>query len=379
MKISLRRAGAVTVAAGALLLASACSSATDSDSGSDTDAAAADNPCVTKAEAVVDTARGDAALSAPTEPLDGAAMAGKNIWVISILTNQWTQGVSVGLNDAADNLGIDLTIYDGQGSVDRWNTGMAQAIASKADGIVLLAVDPKLVSQAVADAAAAGIPVTNAYSAKQGDAVLPGIFSNFQADNKTDGYNTAAWMIADSGCKAHALMMYGSGVAVWEAQAEGAEEAFKELCPDDCELTTKAIDLANMATDMPRQTQTELTRDPDIKYVYPAQDSAVPFVEPAVSQIGTDIKIVSRDGLAENMDALREGGLQKLDVAMPPDRWTGFAILDEMSRAVLGMPSGEMLVPTRLIDETNIGSSNDEIFPAYSDYESVFLDMWGTA
>jgi ribose transport system substrate-binding protein len=380
MKISPRRAGSVAMAVGALLLASACSSATDSSSsGGSAREDAADDPCVQKAQAVVDKAKADIPLEAPSEDLDGAAMAGKKIWVISILTNQWTQGVSVGLEDAAKDLGVDLTVFDGQGQVDRWNTGIQQAVAAGADGIALLAVDPKIVSQAVAEASAAGIPVFNAFSAAQGDPVLPGIFSNMQADNKTDGYNTAAWMIADSGCTAHALMMYGSGVAVWKAQAEGAEQAFQDLCPDDCELTTKEIDLANMATDMPRETQTELTRDPDITYVYPAQDSAVPFVEPAVTALGGDIKVVSRDGLGDNLDAMRDGGVQKLDVVMPPDQWMGYAILDETSRAVLGQPSAVLPVPTRLIDDSNVGSSNDDIYPEYTDFASAFRQAWGLA
>lgn len=376
MKISLGRAGSAAVAASALLLATSCTSATDA--GSDEPSAdAADNPCVSKAQSVVDAARADLPLVVPTAPLDGSAMAGKKLWVISILSNQWTQGVSVGLEDAAADLGVDLTVFDGQGQVDRWNTGIQQAVAQGADGIALLAVDPKLVSQSVADAEAAGIPVFNAFSAKKGDAVLPGIFSNMQADNETDGYNTAAWMIADSGCTAHALMMYGTGVAVWEAQATGAAAAFEELCPEDCELTTKAIDLANMATDMPRETQTELTRDPDIKYVYPAQDSAVPFVEPAVAQMDPDVKIVSRDGLGENLDALREGGLQKLDVTMPPDEWMGYSILDELSRAVMGLPSDVQEVPTRLVDETNAGSANDDIYPAYDGFADEYRKAWG--
>jgi ribose transport system substrate-binding protein len=379
MFITARRSGATIAAVGALFLSSACTSATDSSSdsasGDDTDAASSD--CVKNAQAVVDKAKADLPLISPGQPLDGSAMQGKKIWVISILSNQWTQGVSQGLDAAADALGVDLTIFDGQGQVDRWNTGIQQAVASGADGIALLAVDPKIVSQSVAEATAAGIPVFNAFSAAKGDPVLPGIFANMQADNKTDGYNTAAWMIADSGCSAHALMMYGNGVAVWDAQAQGAQQAFDELCPDDCELTVKAIDLANMATDMPRETQTELTRDPDIKYVYPAQDSAVPFVEPAVTQLGGDVKVVSRDGLGENLDKMRDGGLQKLDVVMPPDQWMGYEILDETSRAVLGMDSDVQDVPTRLVDDSNVGSSNDDIYPAYTDFASKYIEAWG--
>jgi ribose transport system substrate-binding protein len=374
------RVGLITAAAGLLMLAAACTSATDKSATGDSSsgASSSQSACAKKAQAVVDKARAPLPLAVPTATLDGSKMAGKNIWVISILSNQWTQDVNSGLKKAAKDLGIDLTIFDGQGQVDKWNQGIQQAIADKADGIIMNSIDPAVVSQAVADAAAAHIPVLNAMSAKTGAPTAPGIFANMQADNYTDGYNTAAWMIADSDCKADALVMYASGVVVWDAQQAGANQAFEDLCPTTCKVTTKVIDLANIATDMPRQTQTELTKDKDIDYVYPVQDSAVPFIEPAITQINPSVKIVSRDGVSSNLDALRGGSsLQKVDVSMPAGPWFGYAFIDDISRAVLGMTPSGVQVPTMLIDKSNIVSSNDDLFPAYSDYEGAYKKVWG--
>jgi ribose transport system substrate-binding protein len=374
------RTGAIIAAAGALLLAAACTNATENSASGDSSSSAssAHSACVQKAQAVVDKARTPLPLAVPTAALDGRKMAGKNIWLISILSNQWTQQVNSGAQAAAKSLGIKLTIFDGQGQVDKWNQGIAQAIADKADGIIMDSIDPAVVSQAVADAAAAHIPVLNAMSAKTGAPPAAGIFANMQADNYTDGYNTAAWIIADSGCKADALVLYASGVVVWGAQQEGANQAFKDLCPTTCKVTTKVVDLANIATDMPRQTQTELTKDKNIDYVYPLQDSAVPFIEPAITQINPSVKIVSRDGVETNLNALRGGKtLQKVDVAMPPGPWFGWAFTDDISRAVLGMKPSGLQVPTMLIDHTNIASSNDTLFPAYSDYTGAYKKVWG--
>lgn len=371
----LTRRVAPLAAVAALALTSACSSAT-SDSVSDS-AADSDSPCVQAAQEVVDTARAPMDLTLPTEPLDGAQLEGKKIWMILILTNQWSTAVAEGFEAAAGDLGADVTVFDGQGTVNRWNEGIAQAIAQGADAISLLGIDPSLVSEAVKDAGAQGIPVVNAIAGNFDDPVVDGIYSNLSADYRQDGYDLGAWTIADSGCDAHSLYLYGTGVPLWESQREGSDAAYEELCADDCSIDNQTVDLANLATEMGRTTQTELTQNSDINYVYPANDSAVTFVEPAVTQVNPDVKIVSRDGITQALDAIRDGGQQEATVATPPEAWIGYSIVDEMGRAILGLEPGGVVVPTRLIDESNVGESNAEIAPEFDGFESAYQKLWG--
>jgi ribose transport system substrate-binding protein len=371
----LTRRLAPIVAVSALALTSACSSAT-SETGSDT-AAGSSSPCVKKAESVVDTARAPMDLTLPSQPLDGASLKGKKIWMILILTNQWSSAVADGFKEAGNALGANVTVFDGQGQVNRWNEGIAQAIAQHADAISLLGIDPSLVSEAVKDAQAAGIPVLNAIAGNSDDPVADGIYDNFSADYRQDGYDLGAWTIADSGCKAHTLYLYGTGVPLWEAQREGGDNAYKDLCADDCSITDKTVDLANLATEMGRTTQTELTQDPKINYVYPANDSAVTFVEPAVVQVNPQVKIVSRDGITQALDEIRKDGQQKATVATPPEGWIGYSIVDDLGRAILGLDPSGITVPTRLIDKTNVGSANTDVAPAFKDYASAYAKLWG--
>lgn len=371
-----RLASALSVASLAML--AACSSATsDSDGGND--AAASDSPCVQKATEIVDSAREPAPLAIPDEPLDGAALAGKNIWMVTILTNQWSTAVAEGFKAGVDALGAKPTVFDGQGLVNKWNEGIAQAIAQKADGIVLLGIDPNVVSEEVKDAGKAGIPIVNAISGNYDADVPDGVFSNFSADYREDGRKLAAWTLADSGCDASTLFMYATGVPLWDAQMEGNHEVYDDLCPDDCEMIDQTVDLANVATDMGRVTQTALTKDPDINYVYPAWDSAVTFAEPATAQVRPDAKIVGRDGIVQALDEIRKGGMQKVTIATPPEQWIGWGTVDEIGRAILGDEPGGVVVPSRLVDESNIGDSNDEISPNYEGFEDKFLALWGLA
>lgn len=371
-----RLASALSVASLAML--AACSSATSDDDGG-SDAAASDSPCVQEATKIVDSAREATPLAIPEESVDGAAMAGKNIWMVTILTNQWSTAVAEGFKAGVDALGAKATVFDGQGLVNKWNEGIAQAVAQKADGIVLLGIDPNVVSESVSDASAAGIPVVNAISGNFDDDVPEGVFSNFTADYRDDGRKIAAWTLVDSGCDASTLFMYATGVPLWDAQMEGNHEVYDELCPDDCEMIDQTVDLANVATDMGRVTQTALTQNPDINYVYPAWDSAVTFAEPATVQVRPEARIVSRDGIVQALDEIRDGGQQKVTVATPPEQWIGWGTVDEISRAILGMDPGGVVVPTRLVDKSNVGESNAEISPNYDGFEDKFLALWGLA
>jgi ribose transport system substrate-binding protein len=374
MKMLTRRVAPLAAIA-AIALTSACSSAT-SDTSSQT-AGDTDSPCVQKAQTVVDDARAPMDLVLPEQPLDGAQLKGKKIWMILILTNQWSTAVADGFKAAGAEVGADVTVFDGQGQVNRWNDGIAQAIAQGADAISLLGIDPSLVSEATKDAEAAGIPVLNAIAGNSDDPVVDGIYSNFSADYRQDGYDLAAWTIADSGCTAQSLYLYGTGVPLWEAQREGGDNAYKELCPDDCTITDKTVDLANLATEMGRTTQTELTQNSDLGYVYPANDSAVTFVEPAVLQVNPKVKIISRDGITQALDEIRSGGQQKATVATPPEAWIGYSIVDDLGRAILGLDPSGIVVPTRLIDESNVGASNDEVASAYQGFEDAYAQLWG--
>ena len=65
--------------------------------------------------------------------------AGKKIWVISTGQEiETAQAASAAMHDAAKVLDWEVTIFDGQFDSARQLSGIEQAIADKADGIVLL-------------------------------------------------------------------------------------------------------------------------------------------------------------------------------------------------------------------------------------------------
>ena len=363
------------IAVGSLL--AGCTSATDDSSNSgSSDKAAGNTECTTATTDLVAAAKEPAPLVVPQAPLDLAAAKGKSIWMINVVTNEFTTAATNGFNEAAAAAGVKTTIFDGQGQTNKFNEGVSQAIAQKADAIVLLGVEPALLAGALADAKNAGIPVINALS---GDASAPlanGVFSNISADYTADGASLAAWTLADSSCTATTVLAQPTAIEIYENMANGAKGVYDEYCPDDCKLTALDIDLANAATDLPQKVQTEMTRDANTDYIFTAWDSGVTFVEPTVAMKNPNAKILGRDGIASSLDAIRSGKGQDVTVAAPPEAWLGWTMLDDAIRAITGAQPSGIVIPTRLIDSTNAGESNDAVNPNYTDFQAAFTEAW---
>ncbi|MFB2583049.1 sugar ABC transporter substrate-binding protein [Herbiconiux sp. P15] len=368
-------------AAGVSLALSGCTPAVSSagaDAGttSTADLTDAQAACVDAVSADVEAASAETDLVVPTAPLDLAALEGKSVWYITVSMNQFSSDMASGIQAAGEAAGVDVTLYDGQGLTNRFNEGIQQAVAQGADGIILLGIDPAVVSASLADAAAAGIAVQNAMNSDPDDAVPDGMYGNFTADFTGDGERAAKWALVDSGCSADMVSIYSSSVGVWQKQADGAQAVFDEYCPDDCTLTGLNVDLANLSTDVGSQLGTAIQRDADVNYVFAAWDSAVPYISPVLATANSEAKVLSRDGLQVNLDAIVAGD-QTMTIAMPPTPWIGWASFDDIARAMTGAESEGYVIPSRIVDTANVEDGTaGALFPNYDGYEEAFTSAW---
>lgn len=360
---------AIGVAASLVSCSSGTSETTEASGGAESDA------CVATVTAAVDAARAPLDLVVPDAPLDLQALEGKNVWVINVLTNQFIGESNEGYQAAAEAAGVNLTIFDGEGSVNKWNEGIQQAIAQGADAIALFGIDSSIVSEAVKEATDAGIPVVEGLATNFDSERDPNLFSNVSADYYADGATLANWTLADSSCTANTYLLYSTGLPIWVDMRDGAIDAYAENCPD-CVITEENLDLANVATDIPRVTQTKLTQSPDTTYLLATWDSAVPFIESAAAPVNPDAVILGRDGIEAALESIRTDGMQKVTVASPPAQWIAWAVMDDMLRAISGEAPNGIVVPTRLIDATNVGETDADVMPNYQDFEAEFVKAW---
>ncbi|MCU1446419.1 substrate-binding domain-containing protein [Cryobacterium sp.] len=380
MKITPTLAG-LALALGASLTLAGCTSATDAaqtaDVTSTADLTATQQECVSALQADVDTATADTALVAPTEPLDLAALSGGTVWMITVSMNQFSTDMATGVQAAADAAGVELVTYDGQGLANRFNEGISQAVAQDAAGIILVGIDPTVVTGSLAAAAAAGIPVQNTLNGDPTDEVPEGMYINLTSDFTADGETAAKWALIDSRCQADMVSLYSSSVGVWQKMVDGAESVFAEYCPEDCTFKALNVDIANVSTDIGSQLQTALQQNLDVNYVYPVWDSAVPFVSPVMSAANSSAKVLSRDGLEANLAMIADNSGQAMTIAMPTTSWIGWIAFDSVARAATGTDVPEYVIPTRIIDSTTIGDGTaGDLFPEYDGYQSAFTDAW---
>jgi ribose transport system substrate-binding protein len=367
---------ALAVVAGAALALTGCTPATGPGSAAPVTTAAA-NSCSTAMQQKVDAAKRPVGLLAPTAPLDKTKVAGKKVWLISATMNQAATEAANGFKAAAAALGEKATIWDGQGATNRFSEGVDQAVAQGAAGITLYGIDPSLVKSSLAKAAAAGIPVQNTLNGGPDDPVPAGTFDNLTLDPTADGALSAEWALADSGCKVDMIMLTLPTIPLEKAFADGATAAMKKYCPRDCTIKTLNIDLANFATSISSQLQTALQANPNANYVYSTFDSGVPFMTPVLAAANSKAKVMGHDGVQASLDLIAKKKGQDMTVAVPPLDWMGWLFVDDLSRKIAGDPSPKYVIPTQLVDTTNVGDGSvKDVFPKYVDYEQAFESAW---
>jgi hypothetical protein len=68
-----------------------------------------------------------------------------------------------------------------------------------------------------------------------------------------------------------------------------------------------------------------------------------------------------------------------MDMTYPPSEYLGWALLSILGGLSQGLePDAALLrIPERMVTSENIPATNEEIWPAYADFEPVFLEAWG--
>ncbi len=142
------------------------------------------------------------AAEAPISSWPGPASAvnapkGKTVFVVTCAS----QGIGCvraakGVEEAGAVLGWNVRTIDGRGDPATWNKAIQSAVAAKADGVVLDAVPPMLVGDALQKAAAAKIAVVSVFNPPP--AKKDNVFAYVRPDHTEQGRLAADWVAVDS-------------------------------------------------------------------------------------------------------------------------------------------------------------------------------------
>lgn len=230
--------------------------------------------------------------------------------VLKTLTSEFWQSMKTGAEEKAKELGVTLDVYasNSEDDVEGQVTLVENAISQGYDAIGVAPISNVNLNNAIAQATAAGIYVVNIDEAVDVEnlASLGGAVQAFVTTDNVVVGNMAGQFIVDTiGSGQVAIIEGKAGVQSGEDRKTGASQAFEkgglELVdsqPADWDRT-KAFNLA----------QNYISKYPDLKAIYCANDTMAMGAQEAVANSGKDIVVVGTDGNSDAIESVEAGGL----------------------------------------------------------------------
>lgn len=363
---------AMAIAAVAAIAGCGSSETTSTNAGAEGDVAAAQQR--------VDQATGTLPVKLPEAEVD----ATKKGSVAVVACNRVQPGCNqpaVGAVEALKAAGWKATLIDGQGTSDKQNAAIRQALTLKPDGIILSAIDPRTVQQALASAREQGVKVVTL-------ATLDSDLVDAPSSPTVDVYTETGTLLADYAIARNegvvkALVLHDSGFDVLQPRYEGFVSRLKEC--EGCEvLETQAFTSSDLAGGVPRLVQQMAQRHPDFNTIYVDYDDAVPPLLQALRATGRadEVLVLGSNGTVDATTCIAEDCGQDATTAFSLDG-IGWAAADQMIRVIAGadLDGATYGLGVKLIDRdvasevTAAGGSG--MWDGDGEYRDHYLELWG--
>jgi ribose transport system substrate-binding protein len=367
--------------AAAAIVAGGCGSSSSSSSSSHSGSKASSAE-VAAAQKTVKEAEQAAVWNGPSTPVDVSSLKGKDVWVVTVgnsipIVAYYLENLEAAFGEA----GIHMTVFDGKLQTAEFLRGTSEAVAQKADAILLVAIPAQAVAAPLSAAKAAGIPVVVTDDVDAGEPLPPNVNGAVRLCFTCVGKDLGAWVTADSNGEADTLAYSVSNSTNAPFLLKGFESQMAASCPE-CKLTT--VDAPDgQWQNLPGQTRTAMQRDPNINYIVPMYDGMAATILPTVAELGRteDVQLGSFNGTQSVMKQLSPAGGVGADIASA-NAWYNWAMADQTMRAMVGAkPISNYNIPLRLFTRTNVGeidvNSNPASWFGTVDFEAKFKALWG--
>lgn len=372
-----------------LLVATGCGS--DESKGAAATGDNSNSPALQDAQSAVDKATDTPTWEAAGPPIDvGDKLRGKRIfWLTGFKSLPFWQQQFLGMQAALDAAGVELTTADPKGDIGQAARMMQGAIERGYDLIMTGNETPQELAEPIRAAKAAGIPVNCMLARDPGPLTTEEkdigcaavVTTNYTAIGELGADATFAMSKGDEGTSALVFNASGgSGVA--DLETNGYVNRLKELCPS-CKVDKADAPPATWATNLQSLTTSNLTKDPNLDWLFPIYGGMVPFILPAVNASGhDDLSIGTQEGGAVEIQQIQAGDLNFTISA--PLEWFGLATADVAFRLLLGKPApDDVKLPLHLYTKENVGDIDpnekppDEATWMNYDYRTPYFEHWG--
>ncbi|UPO76966.1 substrate-binding domain-containing protein [Arthrobacter sp. Helios] len=325
----------------------------------------------------------------PTESV--AVPEGLSAWVVSCGQSQVTCSTPAqGAADAAEAIGWQSNICDGQLNPNGWANCIRQGVAANADVIFVIGQDCSSFQGPLEEARAAGITTVgvgaNDCDVDGGEPLFTGITKQLDGMDNEQWWNKlgelqAGWLIGqtDGDVKLLEVTFADTRFGPWISDGLNAE---LEKC-DSCEVVA-TLQLSNQdaaSGAMAQKLSTALLQAPEANAVaVPLDGWFMAGLSQAIvsSQRSDDLAVVGAFGQRSNLDLIAAGQGQDASIAFSLE-WNGWSGVDTALRLLAEqeiLPSG---VGMQAVDaKTNMPAGGAAFaYDPVIDFKQAYLEAWG--
>jgi ribose transport system substrate-binding protein len=329
----------------------------------------------------------------PGQAIDVSKLRGKTIYDVPLSSSiQFVDLIDQQMKKIAGELGINFHIATNQGQQSQFVQGMNQAVAQKADAIILSnAPDPKVLQPQIVQAKNAKIPTISTHWYDVNDAndtpanvKAPNLAADVPFTFTTIARLEADWAIQKSNCKAHTVFIYASDSDGHKQMNNAFHDELTTRCGSGCSVTSIGLPFSKWPTRLQSDIQAQLSANPNVNWVIPDVDFGVQFAVPAINGAGKgagQVKVATFNGTPSVLKQVRDGQIVDMDIGENLN-WNAYADLDQTMRVMLGTtPVTNEHTPIRIFSKDNIGETGDP--PGYnkgwgtSDFAGGYRKLWG--
>jgi ribose transport system substrate-binding protein len=306
----------------------------------------------------IDDHKGIADWAYPGGPFDARKAAGKTIFSIQENSaNPFTNTIVAGMKEVAGKVGMKL---------------------------VGGTIGPIYFSEQAAAAERAGIPIVTVVDRDLTQGAEPNTAARVGQPYAEAARLDADWIIKRTRCAAHVLVITTNELIAGNINSRAAQDEFDKHCGDGCTTRFVNVPLSEWATKIGTTTQTEVSSNPDLNYVFPLYDAMSQFVVPAIQLGGgiTRVKVATFNGTPGILRMIQTGDTVEMIVG-ENEIHLGYAAMDQAMRLMTGadpIGDGDYGIPLRVFDDSNVAETG--VPPVYgvgygSQWRDGFLKAWG--
>jgi ribose transport system substrate-binding protein len=301
---------------------------------------------------------------------------------VGVMTCLWSVPACKGIADnyvaGTKAIGWDAKVVDGTAEQANQRAAMQAFLQSGVAGFILMAIDPHGVSDYLQQAKDQKIPWTGQGVIDPRPFGGSGISADPRGGLYHGGWMLGAWVANDSKGEAN-ILMFSSVDNPGNALRDKGFLAYVKRFPHIKIIKRVYVPFKDIGPPLQSQAQALIQRYPPGKltYIYTPFDGLATFVVNAAQALGRDdVKVVSFDAAAQNLDFIRKG---QNEVATQGTAfgWCAWLAIDALNRALHGVkPTYSGGCPAKVIDKTNApppGKSYDGDL----NYQAGFKEIWG--